>query len=258
MDNNQETNAVAQNEVEETTQDSSPQSEVQETEQTPQEPAVDAVDSSGDELPETEEERRRAFQEMRKELKALKEERQTREQSESAFDALRAPQATQQVDVNQYVNPNTGEIDWATYNAAIQATARQQASMEVREQLDEHDARTKYPEVFSNRALEEEVAAKYLYNKLRGQNVSVTQIAAQVSENFKKATVKAEKAGAERALNEVNEKEQAALSAQGQTSAPARQSQSSDDLERLRVMSRGQGQSSIDAIAQRLKGVPSN
>jgi hypothetical protein len=257
MDNNQETNAVVENEVEETTQDSSPQSEVQETEQTPQEPVEKADVSSGDELPETEEERRRAFQEMRKELKALKEERSTREQSESAFDAFRQPAQIQQADVNQYVDPNTGQIDWASYNNAVTQTARQQASLEVKEQLDEHEARTKYPEVFSNKDLEEDVAAKYLYYKLRGQNVKVTDIAARVSQSFKKATVKAEKVGAERALTEVNEKEQAALSAQGQTSAPARQSQSSDDLERLRVMSRGQGQTSIDAIAQRLKGVPS-
>lgn len=257
MDNNQETNAVAENEVEETTQDSSPQSEVQETEQTPQDstPSVDV--SSGDDFPEDEEERRRAFQEMRREIKALKEQGQTRERSESAFDAIRPQPVVTQADVSQYTDPMTGEVNWGAYNNAITQAAREQARLEVTEQLDEHEARTKYPEVFNDPKAEENVAAKYLYYKLRGQNVKVTDIAAQEAQTFKKATARAEKAGAERALTEVNEKEQAALSAQGQTSAPARQAQSSTDLERLRAMSRGRGQESIDAIAQRLKGVPS-
>ena len=62
----------------------------------------------------------------------------------------------------------------------------------------------------------------------------------------------AEKRGAEQALNELTPKEQAALKAQGTTSAPARQAQSAEDEEQLKYAAR---HGNDDALVALIKGV---
>jgi len=248
--------------VDETTQTSSPEVEVPATqEQTGEKPQV------SEELPEDTEEQRRAFQNMRQELKRLKEEKEARVKSESAFDVFR-PKVTPQpqvgpIRVEDYQDPYSGEVDWSRYNNAVntalaqtQQTARFEAQRTSEEIIDENNARNKYPEVFEDSDLEEEAAARWLFDRMSGKNTPLTKIAESIARKSSKAVAKAEKIGAEKILEEVTPKEQAALAAAGETSASSRQAISDEEFEKLQRQSRGKGRLSEEAIAQRLKGVP--
>jgi hypothetical protein len=257
-----DTNQVAaQSAVEETTQTNSPQVEAQPIEeQTPQ------VQSTVEpELPADETEQRRAFQEQRirnkqleEELEQLKSEREERTQNESAFSSFRAAaQPVGAVDINQFTNPTTGETDWNSYNYAVNQNARQvadvQARQTVNEQLDEFQARSKYPDVFADKKVEKQIAALYLFEKINGNtNVSISGLAADFAKGQGKVLTQAEQRGAEQALTELSAKEQAAVSAQGLTSAPARQAQSAEDEERTHLTIRRGGQGATDALANAL------
>ncbi len=258
-------NVAAESEVEKTTQTSSPQVEVAETQQeTQQEAQPNNVES---ELPNTEEEKRRAFQEQRLKIKQLEEETErlrseteARGRNESAFDSFRTPTQPggNQVDINQFANPVTGEVNWNAYNQALNASAQQvaanQASQTVREQLDEYQAKSKYPEVFKDKALEKEVAALYLFERLNGRTVSVEELAGQVAKRVSKTLEKAAQQGAEQALTELSPKEQASLAVTGTTSAPSRTAQSADEQEALRQKVRHGGEEGLDAIAKLMAG----
>ena len=262
-----ENKAVEQKAVETTTQTESPQVEAQTTEeQTPKGQAT--PEEVPDEIPANEQERRRAFQEQRLEIKRLKEESRARQQSESAFAPFRAAPAVDQsaVNVQTYTDPLTGETNWAAYDQAVNARiqrAEQLATMAnqtVEEKLDERDARQKYPDLFADPEVEQEIADRWFASKMRGETYSVSEIADRVAKRFAKAVSKAEKSGAEKALEQVSPKEQAALSVQSQTSAPNRQAQSDEEYEKLRLQSRG-GRLASDtdstmAIAYRMKNIP--
>jgi hypothetical protein len=249
--------------VEETTQDSSPESEAPATQE-----QTDLEESQvSDELPEDSEEQRRAFQSMRQELKRLKEEKGARAKSESAFDVFRPKTEPQPqvgpIRVEDYQDPYSGEVDWNRYNGAVnnaiaqtQQTARSEAQRTTEELIDENTARSKYPEVFEDSDLEEEAAARWLFDRMNGKNTPLTKIAKNISDKVSKAVTKAEKIGAEKILEEVTPKEQAALAAAGETSAGSRQTLSDDEFEKLQRQSRGKGRLSEEAIATRLKGVP--
>lgn len=253
-------NVAAESAVETTTQTNSPQVEAQDvTEQTTQSQQV--VEP---ELPVSEEERRRAFQDQRLRIKQLEEEtesyrqeREARTQNESAFSSFRQPtQPVGPVNINQFTSPVTGEVDWNAYNSAVQYNAAQMAANQARqtvtEQLDETNARSKYPEVFKNRALEEQVASTYLFRRLNGQPASVEQIAAEVARGQGKALEKAAQEGAEQALSELSEKEQAALQTTGLTSSPARQAQRVEEEQATRHTIRRGGKSGEEALAAAL------
>ena len=252
---------AAQNEVETTTQVVSPTTEAPTTQtQTPQ--AQAKPETVPDVVPDDIEEQRRAFQEMRQELKRLKEEKTVRSQSESAFKVFRPqPNATldlaQGLKVEDYTDPLTGEVNRPAYNAATEARqarmAAVQAQSSVQEQIDENNARSKHPELFADPEIEEEIASRWYFNRIQGKNVSVTDIADSVAKRFSKAVSRAEKSGMEKALTEVSPKEQAALQASSQTSAPARQAASQEDMSRLQNATRF---GSEDAIAARMKGIP--
>ena len=206
------------------------------------------------------EEQRRAFQEMRQENKRLKEERESRPR-ESAFDSFRAQAPVNLAPVSpQNFTDEYGQTNWQAYNQA-QATreqallsqAKNEARSEIQEVLDEREARTKFPELMSNPVTEEQIAAKWLYEKVQGRNVSVLEIAEQFSRNFKQAVSKAEKIGAERVLNEVSEKEKAGLTATGQSSQGANRAASQEDAYKLSVGTR-RGES--DAITARISKIP--
>ncbi len=249
--------------VEETTQTNSPEVEAPAT----QAQTVQEEPQVTDELPEDTEEQRRAFQNMRQELKRLKEEKEARVKTESAFDVFR-PKATPQsqigpIRVEDFQDPYSGETDWNRYNSAVntalaqtQQTARSEAQRTSEEVIDENNARNKYPEVFEDSDLEEEAAARWLFDRMSGKNTPLTKIAENISRKVSKAVTKAEKIGAEKILEEVTPKEQAALAAAGETSAGSRQAISDKEFEKLQRQSRGKGRLSEEAIATRLKGVP--
>lgn len=257
-------NAVEENVVEETTQDSSPsskeetispQTQQEETQVESDETTAEVSDSKDVESSMTPEQRK-AFQEMRLENKRFKEEQEARKSSESAFDVFKPKQTNQGVDPNNYINPNTGEIDWTTYNQAVVNQASVAASNAVQEQLDEDRARNLYPEVFKNPKFEEALAGQWFAKKMQGKNVSITELAAGyvdlVQDSVKKAEKVAEKRGAQQALSELTPKEAASLQAQGTTSAQAKNELSLEDEENLKLRAR---RGDDDAMAQLMRGV---
>ncbi len=263
-----ETKQAEEKVVEETTQVAPPPTQVPSTEeQTNQEAKTDSQVT--EDLPVDAEEQRRAFQEQRLEIKRLKEENAARAKSESAFDVFRpkaVPQAPNApIRVEDFKDPYTGELDLDRYNAAVndtlqrvQQNARFEAQQTTNDTLDENKARTTYPELFADPETEQEIADRWFAAKMRGENPSVSDIASRVAKRFGSAVSKAEKIGAEKILEEVSPKEQAALAAEGGTSFTSRSQISNDEFETLRKQSRGTGSSAEDAIAQRLKGIPYN
>lgn len=258
--------AVAEKEEEtKTSQDSSPQSEDPATEdQTTQEEEPQEQDEEADqeELEEESdseeaepkgmtEEQRKAFQEMRLENKRLKEEQGARKKGESAFDVFK-PKTTGPVDINNFVDSSTGNVDWNAYNQAVVSQAQTAATQTVSEQLDEAKAREKYPEVFADPDLEEAVAGKWIASKLQGQEVSISDIASKLSKKLTKATTKAEKEGAKKALTELTPKEEAALSAQGQSSSSAQRQANAEDLESLRLRARRGDEDAMATLMSRV------
>lgn len=229
-----ENNVVAQQVVDEqTTQTSSPQ--VEEAPSQPQTSEAPVATEVPDELPESVEEQRRAFQEMRRELKALKEAKEESvPQSEgSAFDAFR-PQGNvvpQTVNPDAFTDPVTGMTDLGAYNNAVMANARAAAVQATQEAMDEQTARSKHPDLFADPTSERQIADLWFAAKMRGENVTVTQVADSFAQRFGKVVSKAEKAAAERVLTEVSAKEQASagVPAQSGTVGQAAVSYEADD-----------------------------
>ncbi len=262
-----EQNVVEQNGVEtETTQTSPPQVESPITGgETVQEDAVvqtPVAEESGEPAGMSEEQRR-AFQEQRQEIKRLKEEKETRGSGESAFNVFRAqtpPVLSGPVQVQNFTDPITGETNWQAYNSALQVReqqlvqqAKSEARTEVQELMDEEKARTKYPELMNDPVTEKQIAARWLYEKVNGNNVSISDIASEFARNFKQAVSKAEKVGAERVLNEVSEKEKAGLTATSQSSQGAVRSSSIEEQAQLSV---GTRRGDADAITARISKIP--
>lgn len=260
-------NNVAEEQVveTETTQTSSPAvespitgDETMQGEESVQAPVVEESD-----VPTDIEEQRRAFQELRLENKRLKEEIEVKPRGESAFDAFRAvtpPISTAPVQVQNFVDPITGETDWQSFNNAQQQREQlivQQAKFEAQqattELLDENNARQKHPKLFADPELEQDMADKWLAAKLRGQTVSISDIADSFARKLSKTATKAEKIGAERVLNEVSEKEKAGLTAPSQSSQTAERVTSQEDFQQLSVSTR---RGNDDAITARISTIP--
>ena len=250
---------VEEKEEEITSQDSSPQSEEaiiepksNQDEVAPLEKPEDVSEQSSDvDVDKTmSEEQRKAFQEQRLEIKRLKEEMGARKKGESAFDVFRPKSQPGVIDPNSYVNQDTGEMNWISYNQAVQTQAQAVATQTVNEQLDERDARQKFPEVFDDPDLEEVVAGQWLASKFQGKDVSISDLAAKVSKKLSSATTKAEKEGAKKALTELTPKEQASLSVQSQSSATKQAS--ADEEETLKLKARNGDQ---DALAKLMGSV---
>jgi hypothetical protein len=217
-------------------------------------------------LPADVEEQRRAFQEMRQEIKRLKAETETRKKSESAFDSFRvkAPLPVGQVSVpriEQFINPETGEPNYEAYNHAVNEQVTRQATQSAtfaaqettKEILDEQTARQKYPDLFNDPETEQEIADRWLAAKLRGEELSVVDIAGRVAKRFKQALSNAEKVGMEKALTEVSEKEKAGLAVSGQTTEGSRKEVSAEEWEQLQRKTR---QGDDDAITARISKIP--
>lgn len=260
-----EKNVVVENAGEtETPQANSPQAETPITEgQTMQGETVQPPVVEDSDVPVDIEEQRRAFQELRQENKRLKEEREALPKGESAFSALRAqtpPVSSSPVQVQNFIDPITGETDWQSYNAAQQVREQaiiQQAKFEAQqttqELLDENNARLKYKDLFADPDIEQDMADKWLAAKLRGQPVSITQIADGFARKLKLTASKAEKIGAERVLTEVSEKEKAGLTASSQSSQGAARASSQEEQESLRAGTRLGNQ---DSVTARISKIP--
>ena len=222
------------------------------------------VTEISDDVPEDVEEQRRAFQSMRQEIKGLKSEIQNRKSGESAFSAFKqqTPPVGQinAVNIQDFQDPITGETNWQAYNQQVNVAlnqVRQSATYEakeaVKEEMDEQNARTRHPELFADPEVEQEIADRWIAAKMRGENPSITDIADRVSKRFSKTISKAEKIGAEKILNEVSEKEQASLTVSGQTSQPAKQAASAEQLAEMSTRTR---LGDDDAIAARMSKIP--
>lgn len=251
IDNNN--NVAVESEVEPTTQTNSPQVEVPSTEeQTAPILADQPVEEQVTDVKEDAPTDPREFQ-----VKRLSEEnRRLKAERVNAFDAFRPQPVQGQVDVRQYTD-EFGNTNWNAYQQAINANAQQvattQAQQTVAEMLDEQNARTNFKELFADPDIEQEIADRWVAAKLRGENATISDIAEKVNKRFSKDVSKAEKRGAEKALQEVSVKEQAGLSAPGQTSQGARQLQSDEEYEQLSQATRVGNQ---DAIVARLKNIP--
>ncbi len=261
MDNN---NVAAEQAVEtDTTQTNSPQVESPITrDETMQGETVQPSVAEASDVPADIVEQRRAFQEMRQENKRLREEMEARPKAESAFNAFRAqaPMVTTPVQIQTFQDPVTGETNWQQYNAAQQqreqaiiAQAKAEAQTTVQETLDEASARTKYPDLMNDPVTEKQIAARWLYEKVQGNNVSISDIAHEFARNFKQAVSKAEKVGAERILNEVSEKEKAGLTAASQSTQGAVRATSQEDSRTLSVATR---RGNADAVTARISKIP--
>ena len=222
------------------------------------------VIEGSDDMPESVEEQRRAFQEQRQEIKRLKSEMQNRAKGESAFKAFK-PQTppvgqVNAVNIQDFQDPITGETNWQAYNQQVNSALNQvrqsatyEAQQAVKEELDEQNARSKHPELFNDPEVEQEIADRWIAAKLRGENPTITDIADRVSKRFGKTISKAEKIGAEKILNEVSEKEQASLTVSGQTSQPAQQAASAEQLEEMSMKTR---LGDDDSLAARMSKIP--
>lgn len=253
MDENQ--NVAVESAVETTTQTSSPQVEVPTTEEQTVETTVDQPEVkqvSDVETDKPTDPREFQIKRLADENRRLKSERQG-----SAFDAFR-PQAqtNNSVDVNNYTD-EYGQVNWNAFNAAVntqvQQVASAQATQAVQEQLDEQNARTKYSDLFEDPDTEQEIADRWVAAKLRGENVLITDIAKKIHDRNSKDVSKAEKRGAEKMLQEVSEKEQAGLSASGQTSQGMQQQIDDEDQNVLEQQTRV---GDIDATVARLQKIP--
>ena len=244
MINIEDTNTAVESAPEETGQIDSPSTEVEPTSQQTTEVPED--------LPQDTEEQRKAFQRMRHEIDSLKEEAKARQKSQAAFDVLKPrprPVSAQGIDINQYVDADTGTVDMGAYNTAVNQLIQQahvdsaQAAATVEERLDEQNARRSVPQLDLDSKeydaeFEKDVAARYLFEKFNGNNVTMTQIAKELGKKYSKATTKASEDGAKEALERLSAREQAALAANSQSGGQARSQQSAGDTEELRSRTR--------------------
>lgn len=244
-----EEQVVVQNAVEtETTQVDSPQTEAETTPQTTTEDVA---------LPDSKEEERKAFQEMRLENKRLKEEIGTRKQSESAFQAFKPKPQLTTFSSEQYTDPVTGEINIQALTQAqeMHITNKVRAEMQqtLAEERDEDNARRQHPDLFADPETEQEIADRWFAAKMRGENVTVTDIAGKVSKRFQSVLNKAEKAGAERALQDIAPKEKVALTVTGQ-SATAAQKQINSESQQANLQAVRLGND--EALAEAMSKIP--
>ncbi len=248
---NQNKEAVVEKEAETTAQTSSPQVEVPTTEEQTAQVEVDQPQQeqvSDVESVETKDPREFQIKRLAEENKRLKAERQG-----SAFDAFRPQGQTGQVDIRNYTDQYTGEVNYPAYNAAVNTQIQTVATQTTQELLDEQNARSKHPDLFEDPDTEQEIADLWVAAKLRGENTSVAAIAERVAKRNSKDVSKAEKRGAEKILQEVSVKEQAGLSASGQTSQGMQQQMSDEDQQ---VLSERTRVGDEDAIVARLSRIP--
>lgn len=214
-----------------------------------------------------------AWKNMRLENKRLKEELDKRQKSQSAFDNLYPQRSdaqtiqqaqnqygSQYVNINQYVDPNTGEFDAQSYNQAVNSRIHQleQRISQTDQERDEREAREAVPQLNPNDKdnydpdFEERVAERWLYQNYKGNSVTLKEIALDLSKRENSTTKKARQQGAQQAMESLSEKEQASLDVAPQTSARARQAQSQEERAQLRGRVRSGDEAALTRIMSRI------
>lgn len=273
MDKNKE--AVKQEEEVATSQEVSPTSEPKTPPETQVVPAekpekTPTTDQEGvppdQELSQGGSEQGRAFAEMRHRIKELEKQVEERQARQSLFDQLKpqytpdqVQQAQKGVDINQYIDPSTGQFQAYTYNQAVNARleamrreAQVTANQAVARQLDEMKAKEKFPELDPDGdqfdpVFEKKVASQYFFELYQGKEPSILKIAQAEARTYSRNAKTIEKEAAQRVKQQLTEKEQASLSAAGR-SVPSAQTEA--ELEQLRQRSR---RGDFSAISERLK-----
>lgn len=208
-----------------------------------------------DELPQDQSEQAKAFQTMRRKLKELEVQVSEKKRRQSVFEELKpssvsqnVPTASAPIDVNQFIDPSTGQFNAHEYNAAVNRaieSARREAhytaSQTVNQTIDENRAREKFPQLDPNSdqfdaSFEEKVASRYFFDLYRGKNPTLSKIAeAEAKVHFRTDERKLEKEVAQKVKEQLTEKEQAALSAGGRSKP---QDLTSQQMESIRRKSR--------------------
>jgi len=260
---------------------------------TVEEPTVPAVEDSPSsekkeiqsqsEVSEEISEQNRAFAQMRQEIKELK------TQLEEANKLIPQPEVPQYqtpsyttstyVDINKYIDPNTGEVNIQEYNQAVNAAFANQVNYNqnfITQEVDIAQVRLAYPQLDETSDqydpdFAEEVASRHWYRTSLGQKVSLRQIAKEIITKIQKNQQKeADKIIVETA--QVNaEKQVASLETPAQSSSAARTAQTrleeEEEDEELKYQTRGlkgdvfSGQryserQQVEAAVKRLQKIP--
>lgn len=251
-----------------------PQQEVVEDSPSSKEPQVQ------EQTDVSENEQAKAFAQMRQEIKELKTQLVEAKKINTSpkVDQTFTPAPTY-VDVNQFIDPTTGEFNASAYNQAVNTTIANQtvySQQVINQEVDFAQAQIIYPSLDSTSDqydpdFAEEVAARHFYQTSLGKEVSVKQIAREVAARRAKE-VKKETAKIEAEMAEVNtQKEIASLETSSQSASAARAAQTrmeeEADVEELRYRTRGlkgdafsgqrySEQEQLNATVERLKNIP--
>lgn len=208
---------------------------------------------------------RKAFQKMRQEVKRLKGQLEERKHRESVFSTLKpqTPPLTpvdQQLNYNNYVDPQTGAFNQEAYNkdyARIQQEqqamiAQQNLQQQTYETIDEMRAKDKYPQLDPenesyNAEFERRVAAEWFLQKYMGQRPSLLKIAAEEAKRGSQQAKNLDK----QAAQEEGVKEQASLTPQ------TRSKPGYGNQERLESLRRRTRSGDLDAVVERMKHIKS-
>jgi hypothetical protein len=208
----------------------------------------------------------RTTEQFEKLQKQLAEERSKRVKAEQVFSKL-TPQPTQPVQptaptVPDYFNPETGEVDVLKLERQNQTLRQQVGQLNQRVQgiadadqaKQESEAFKAYPELDPNgdkfnQTFHDSVSGLLTNALFKGEKITFKEAAERVAKLSSKEAKKAEKAGAEKALEQLTPKEQAALEATGRSDKRI----PSVDLASLQRRTR---EGDINAIYERIRRVP--
>ena len=217
-------------------------------------------------LPEEPTDQAKAFQSQRQEIKRLKEQLEDKKRRESAFSQFKTSyspteyqKAETQVDINNYVDPNSGQFQAYAYNQAVnkiidgnRRQSNQTAANTARETYDELRMKDKYPETDPESEafdpdFEEAVARRYYWELANGKTSSLVKLADMEAKlRGKEAKKVAEKAGLQEA-----EKEQASLGPN------VRSKPGFANLEKLEALRKRTRFGDEDAIVERMRNIKS-
>jgi hypothetical protein len=231
------------------------------------EPTSDGESTPDVERPELELPRdaKERTQEQFEKLKTqLADERARRMRLERAFSYTPQPQAqvtpdwfdpdTQSVDVNKLQQRETNlQQKISTLENQLSGITRKE------EQIQEQETYAVYPELDPSKSgtfderFHKQLISYMATEYAEGHNITMKQAADDIVALAEKRAKKAEKIGAQKALESLVPKEQAALEATGRSD----RRNPGEDLETLRAQTRMGGKSGMDAIMKRLARIPS-
>lgn len=259
-----------------TPKEESPQPKETETAEKPVETPAEP-EAEEEALPQDAKEAGKAFQEMRKRTKELEAKLKELETKAAPVAEEREPVANpffenqptyvgnNQPDVNQFIDPNTGEFDAVSYTRFVNDNATRAAAETARQQVEEYrqtqEAYSSYPEL-NPEAKEFDTdfyrATRGLLldsmvrpNEYNGKTLTLKQAADQVLGLSAKARKQVAEEATNRAMQEVASKEATSLEAGGNSGRVA-SAESDAQYEFLKEASKGGSPESTRARAERL------